>query len=88
MFFFSQGTNLEKYALTVLDYINFCSRKYCAIRTFPNQIIWLNSEVRSLLHERDAAIRSVDLLVYVAPWEGPEKIIKASKIIKISKAKE
>ncbi|KAI4893871.1 hypothetical protein NFI96_021222, partial [Prochilodus magdalenae] len=55
--------DLEDYTSAVLGYISKCVEDVTTTKTvtcYPNQKLWLNGEVRSLLKARDAAFRSGD----------------------------
>lgn len=60
---FAQGDGLEEYTVSVLSYIDFCTDNVVTHRifkVFPNQKPWMNSAMRALLRERDAAFKSGD----------------------------
>lgn len=61
-----EGADLEEYAESVLRYINFCTENVCerTIKVFPNQKPLINSNVRTLLKERDVSFRSGDKQAY------------------------
>lgn len=59
--------DLDAYTGTVLDYIKFYINTVSFDRTiqvFPNQKLWMSSQVRSLLKARDTAFRSGDRALY------------------------
>lgn len=79
---FSQGASLGEYTSAVLDYINFCTKAVLTtktIRVFPNQKLWLNSNVRSPLRSRDAAFRSGNMLAYTEAQRDLKKGVREER---------
>lgn len=64
---FKDGSDLEAYTSSILDYVQFCTDSVLpteSIKVFPNQIPGCDSTVRSLLRTRNATYRSGDRLAY------------------------
>ncbi len=79
---FAKGSDLEEHACSVLGYINFCTESVTTQRTikgFLNQQLWMNSKVRTLLKEWDAAFRLGDQQAYSAAWRELKRGIREAK---------
>lgn len=64
---FAQSADLEEYSLSVLAYMESCTNTVQTIKTikvFPNQKLWHDRNVYSLLKARNAAYRPGDRLSY------------------------
>lgn len=73
---------LETFTGTVLDYIQFCIGNVTVdknIRAFPNQKLWMTSQVRILLRARDTVFRSGDRALYRAARADLKRGIKRAK---------
>lgn len=61
---FSQGTGLDKYAETTIDYINFCVDSCVQTKVltqYPNNKPWFNKKIRRKLLAKDEAYRLKDV---------------------------
>lgn len=79
---FAEGTDLEGHTTAVLSYINFCDENVAETKTnraFPNQKLWLNSEVWTLLRAWNSAFKSAMPPEYK---EGQNRLRKGIRVAK------
>lgn len=84
---FAERTDLEVHTTAVLSYVNFCAENVVDMLTkvFPNQKLWLNSKVRTLLRARDSAFKFGSPLECREVQKGLRKgIIEAKRRYKLN----